>query len=68
MWKVVASLLTCLLCTNGEGGTLRGEEVLFSNSWAVEVGGGADIADRVARSHGFVNKGQVRYCTCREWL
>lgn len=36
------------------------EDILFSNSWAVEVRGGSNVAEQVARRHGFVNKGQVR--------
>ena len=35
------------------------DDVLFSNSWAVEVRGGPEVADDLARKHGFVNRGQV---------
>ena len=35
------------------------EEVVYSNSWAVEVKGGHHVANELARKHGFVNKGQV---------
>lgn len=35
------------------------ESVLVSNSWAVEVRGGSNVAEQVARRHGFVNKGLV---------
>ncbi len=37
----------------------KGDEALFSNSWAVEVTGGPEEADRLARKHGFSNRGQV---------
>ena len=36
------------------------EEVVFSNSWAVEVKGGSYLADQLAEKHGFINKGLVR--------
>ena len=31
----------------------------YSNSWVVEVQGGNDEANRLAKAHGFVNRGQV---------
>ena len=31
----------------------------YSNSWAVEVRGGPEVANELARKHGFVNRGQV---------
>lgn len=39
--------------------SLGEDTVLFSNSWAVEIRGGVGVADRIARRHGFINKGQV---------
>lgn len=39
--------------------TVASEKDLFSNSWAVEVNGGLNVADNVARKYGFTNKGQV---------
>ena len=35
------------------------EEDVYSNSWAVKVTGGVDVADRIADKHGFKNLGQV---------
>ena len=32
---------------------------VYTNSWAVEVNGGKEVADNIARKHGFINKGQV---------
>ena len=32
---------------------------MYTNSWAVEVNGGKEVADNIARKHGFINKGQV---------
>ena len=32
---------------------------MYTNSWAVEVNGGKQVADDIARKHGFINKGQV---------
>lgn len=31
----------------------------YLNSWTVEVRGGRNVADDLARKHGFVNRGQV---------
>ena len=31
----------------------------YTNSWVVEVRGGNDEANRLAKAHGFVNRGQV---------
>lgn len=37
----------------------------YSNSWAVEILGGREEADRLARNHGLANMGQVsRVFTC----
>ena len=49
---IVASLLTwqCVVAK---------EKDRYSNSWAVEVRGGADKAEELARKHGFTNLGQV---------
>ena len=35
------------------------DDVLFSNSWAVEIRGGPEMADLLARKHGFANRGLV---------
>ena len=35
------------------------EGLVYSNSWAVKVSGGVDVADRIAEKHGFKNLGQV---------
>jgi len=34
-------------------------EKRYSNSWAVEVKGGHEVAEQLARKHGFINRGQV---------
>ena len=46
--------------------TVRSDELdedaeghVYSNSWAVKVTGGVDVADRIAEKHGFKNLGQV---------
>ena len=36
----------------------------YSNSWAVEVRGGVEKAEELARHHGFVNLGQVHMSHC----
>ena len=35
--------------------------VHYSNTWSVEVLGGAEEADAVAQKHGLINRGQVTY-------
>ena len=47
------------------------DEDYYTNSWAVEIQGGDDVANRIAKTHGFLNKGQVEndilpmyYCVC----
>ena len=35
------------------------EHEAYTNSFAVEIEGGEDIADAIAATHGFLNKGQV---------
>ena len=32
---------------------------LFTDLWAVHVNGGDEVANEVARRHGFINRGQV---------
>ena len=60
---IVASLLTwqCVVAK---------EKDRYSNSWAVEVRGGAEKAEELARKHGFTNLGQVgifvHVCICNQ--
>ena len=35
------------------------DSVAYSTSWAVEIDGGRQEADRIAGAHGFLNRGQV---------
>ncbi|CAL9697284.1 unnamed protein product [Knipowitschia caucasica] len=37
----------------------RVDAEVYTNTWAVQISGGPDEADRVAREHGFVNLGNV---------
>lgn len=46
----------------------RDERPLYTNSWAVEVTGGPEAADRLARKHGLHNLGQVGCSLIRESL
>lgn len=32
---------------------------VYTNTWAVQISGGPEEADRIAREHGFVNHGNV---------
>lgn len=35
---------------------------VYTNTWAVQINGGPEEADRIAREHGFINHGNVS-CT-----
>ena len=35
-------------------------DIKYSNRWSVQVDGGKEEADRLAKKHGFVNEGKVR--------
>ncbi len=32
---------------------------VYTNTWAVQINGGPEEADRIAREHGFINHGNV---------
>ena len=36
------------------------EKIRYSNDWAVEIHGGPEMADQIARRFGFINLGQVK--------
>lgn len=55
---VIQFLLTILVVCSCKQG-MKDELADFSNSWAIEVRGGLEIADEIAKKHGFINKGQV---------
>ena len=39
------------------------EKIRYSNDWAVEIHGGSELADQIARRFGFINLGQVKLIT-----
>ena len=41
-------------------GVLCLSEMKYSNQWSLQIDGGKDEADRLAKKHGFVNEGKVR--------
>ena len=58
--KCLCLMLSLLLVfPTVRGGEEEEEEVIYSNSWAVKVTGGAENARRIAEKHGFVHVGQV---------
>ncbi len=61
--SVLLALLALSLAAHGvdEGteGNGIGEGKIFSNSWAVEISGGDEVAERIAKRHGFTNLGRV---------
>ena len=54
------SLLVCVLfvCVASHPHETDSKQ-LYSNSWAVELKGGPQAAQELARKHGFIYKGQV---------
>ena len=52
-------LLTVLLASASEQSLAEGD-TRYTNDWAVEVWGGPQAADRLAREQGFLNMGGVR--------
>lgn len=36
------------------------DEVIYSNSWAIEIDGDLETAQKIAEKHGFVHVGKVR--------
>ena len=50
---LVLSLLQTAMASWGKG---------YSDSWAVQVDGGYEVAEEIARKHGFAIKGQVGLC------
>lgn len=57
MKKLSLCCICILFIANVTCGTSDEEE--FTNSWVVEIRGGDEEADSIAKEHGFVNKGQV---------
>ena len=57
--KIVCGVSICFLlstCTGFE----EYDDVHYTNSWAVHIEqGGSQVANRIAKRHGFVNLGQV---------
>ena len=39
---------------------------IYANVWAVQVEGGSEEADALAKKHNFINKGQVRGAKARK--
>ncbi|CAG5958224.1 unnamed protein product [Menidia menidia] len=37
--------------------TWAGAAEVYTNTWAVQINGGPQEADRIAREHGFINQG-----------
>ena len=52
-------LLCSLLCSTVPLTQSQKIVTRYSNSWAVEVTGGKDIANEIAERHGFINLGAV---------
>ena len=52
----VVLLITCLLVNF----TTSNHKNLYSNTWAIEVEGGEEEANRIAEKYGYMNLGKVR--------
>nr|XP_020470889.1 furin [Monopterus albus]XP_020470891.1 furin [Monopterus albus] len=51
LWTVLVLLTTELMWTDAAE--------VYTNTWAVQINGGPEEADRIAREHGFINLGNV---------
>lgn len=60
MQKFVILFLTLLFVNF----TSSRDQKLYSNTWALEVDGGEEEANRIAEKYGYINLGKVRVC----WL
>ena len=54
-----SAVLLCSLLCYVVSLTQSQKIIRYSNSWAVEVTGGKDKADEIAKRHGFINLGAV---------
>ncbi|CAH1797743.1 unnamed protein product [Owenia fusiformis] len=57
--KILAYLTTILLLKYGVLTDAAYNDEHFTNEWAVEIHGGPEVADIVARDLGYVNRGQI---------
>ena len=57
---VATSLLLAVLFASASEQSLAKGDTRYTNAWAVEVWGGPQAADRLAREQGFLNMGGVR--------
>lgn len=58
--SVLLALLALSLTAQGAKG--KGDDgggTIYSNSWAVEIAGGDEVAELLADKHGFTNLGRV---------
>lgn len=58
------TLALCVLAMLGMLVVGMAEEKRYANSWAVEVQGSRETADKVAAKYGFVNRGPVSVASC----
>lgn len=57
-------LWTVLVLLTAEQKWSDAAEEVYTNTWAVQIIGGAEKADRIARKHGFINHGNVSPTDC----
>ncbi len=57
---MIILVLTVQLLLLSVLGDTTDDDVIYTNSWAVQIDGDSEMADAIAASHGFINKGQVR--------
>ena len=57
--KFALLLVLFVFCLHIDGWE-DGDNILYTNSWAVHIeDGNAEVANRIAKRHGFINLGQV---------
>ena len=58
--SMIILVLTVQLLLLSVLGDTTDDDVIYTNSWAVQIDGDSEMADAIAASHGFINIGQVR--------
>lgn len=59
MYMKLVYLYVCVVVVCLPSCAWSDEERVYTNSWAVEIEGGYEVAEEVAKRHDFVNLGQV---------
>lgn len=56
---IILFAVSSIIVTVNGAALIQPDSLLYTNTWAVEVHGGAQVADEVAQRHGMINMGRV---------